>query len=179
MTAISIVVLVTWFLVTCLSQFHWQPMERLKTNDICALIPNWKLFAPRPGTSDYYLVVRDYGPLEGWGRWREIPLGHSRSPWRFLWNPQKRQVKMLTDVVRDGSQLARHLPLEGLVLSLPYLAILNYVTFIRRPPLCLQTQFMILKTEGTLDKEEPQLVFLSAIHDLHPACSKQTQGMLL
>jgi hypothetical protein len=167
MTAACILLLLIWFVISLFHQFDVKLIAALKRRDIASLIPHWKLFAPRPGTSDYHLVFRDYDAHAGWSRWRELPI--SDGPWSFwrgIWNPGKRRIKMLSDVVRDGSKLVTIIPLADLILTLPYLAVLNYVSRLPRANASLSTQFMVLKSDGFSDDREPQLVFLSAMHDL-------------
>ena len=167
MTITCVVVLFVWFLLSAMMQMNLRFMTSFKKCDLFSLIPNWKLFAPRPGTSDYHLVYRHFDLQNRWSQWQEIPIDHNEHFWRVMWNPEKRLVKMLSDVVREGSQLAQKMGLNALLHSLPYLAVLNHVSCLPELTLSRKAQFMILKTEGLFNDEEPQLVFLSAVHDLH------------
>jgi hypothetical protein len=176
MTVICIVILVGWFLISVLSQLNVKAVAPLKARDIFSLIPNWSFFAPRPGTSDYHLLFRDSDHAEAWSRWREIPLANRRTLWGAIWNPEKRKTKALSDVVRGLVRLAQDKALKDFSLTLPYLAILNYVSSIRRSTPCVQTQFMILKSEGFFADQDPQFLFMSNAHNVAPLpnCVEQT-----
>src|SRR5215470_1017153 len=128
MTVICIAILTGWFLISVLSQLNVPTIKPLKEHDIFSLIPNWSFFAPRPGTSDYHLVFRDMDSDGNWDRWQEIPLTDRRTLWSAIWNPQKRKTKTLSDVVRGLLGLAQDSSLKDFSLTLPYLAILNYIS---------------------------------------------------
>jgi hypothetical protein len=166
MTIICIVILAGWFLISLAAQMNARPVAYLRARDIFSLIPNWSFFAPRPGTSDYHLVFRDSDESGEWSRWREIPLNEKRTLWGAIWNPQKRRTKTLSDVVRALIGLAQKKTLNDFSLTLPYLSILNYISSFPRSGQSLQTQFMILKSEGFFDDQEPQFLFLSNMHNL-------------
>jgi hypothetical protein len=168
MTAICIVILAGWFLISVLAQLNIKAVARLKAHDIFSLIPNWSFFAPRPGTSDYHLLFRDADSAGEWSRWREIPLANRRTLWGAIWNPQKRNTKALSDVVRGLVRLAQDQTFKNFSLTLPYLAILNYVSSIPRSTPCVQTQFMILKSEGFFADQDPQFLFMSNMHNVIP-----------
>ena len=166
MTTFCIAVLVAWLLISTLAQLSWAPMKKLKTHDAFSLIPNWSFFAPKPGTSDYHLVYRDTDSSGGTGQWREIPLADERTLWGAIWNPQKRKTKTLSDVVRGLITLAKDRSLKDYSLTLPYLAILNYISSLPRSGPWVRTQFMILKSEGFYSEQDPQFLFLSNEHRL-------------
>ncbi len=166
MTTICIVILAAWFLISALAQLKWAPTKWLKAHDHFSLIPNWSFFAPRPGTSDYHLVFRDTDSNGAAGQWREIPLADKRTLWGAVWNPQKRRTKTLSDVVRGLVILSQDRTLRDYSLTLPYLAILNYISSIPRSGPSVQTQFMILKSEGFYSERDPQFLFLSKEHRL-------------
>ncbi|MGH9584744.1 MAG: hypothetical protein ACRD4O_17625, partial [Bryobacteraceae bacterium] len=104
-----------------------------------------------------------------WNRWQEIPLSTGRTLWGAIWNPEKRKTKSLSDVVRGLVRMAQEHKLKDFTLTLPYLSILNYVSSLPRSAPRLQTQFMILKSEGFFTRQEPQFLFLSNAHNLAPA----------
>src|SRR5437667_4109401 len=75
----------------------WKPLQTFKYNDLAAFIPAWTFFAPNPVTTDTRVL------------WREMLFGGSISPWhevlppsngllRAVWNPTKRQRKLITAV---------------------------------------------------------------------------------
>lgn len=166
MTTVCILFLSAWFIISALAQLDIPGVAALKTHDIFSLIPNWSFFAPRPGTSDYHLLFRDSSPTGPAGKWREISLHDKRTLWGAVWNPQKRKSKTLSDVVRALVRLAQDRSLKDYSLTLPYLAILNYVSSIPRDMRSQQTQFMILKSDGFFSEEDPQFLFMSNLHRL-------------
>jgi hypothetical protein len=168
MTLICIAILAGWFLISVLSQLNLKVVAPLKAHDIFSLIPNWSFFAPRPGTSDYHLLFRDSDSSAEWGGWHEIPLADTRTLWGAIWNPEKRKTKALSDVVRGLVRLAQDRKLRDFSLTLPYLSILNFVSSIPRSTPCVQTQFMILKSEGFFADQDPQFLFMSNMHNVAP-----------
>ncbi len=182
MTPICLVILSAWFLISALSQLNLAGGEgsrlgknfyrvlgaakALKARDIFSLIPNWSFFAPRPGTSDYHLLFRDIGADGECGKWRELSLSDARTLWGAIWNAQKRSRKVLSDVVRGLVRLAQDKSRKDFCLTLPYLAILNYVSSLPRNDRSVRTQFMILMSHGFLSEQDPQFVFMSNVHRL-------------
>lgn len=166
MTTVSIALLTVWLLASAYSQTKGRGVGRLRSHDIFSLIPNWSFFAPRPGTSDYHLLFRDIAADGAPLSWEEIPLADKRSLRGALWNPQKRKTKTLSDVVRGLLVLAQDTTLKDYSMTLPYLAILNYVSSLPRPAGRLETQFMILKSEGFFSRDDPKFLFLSNLHSL-------------
>lgn len=164
MTTICIAVLGIWFLISALSQLKVRGVSELKTHDIFSLIPNWSFFAPRPGTSDYHLLFRDIHANGTPCKWQEIPLAEERTLFGAVWNPQKRRTKTLSDVVRGLLQMAQDTSIKDFSLTLPYLAILNYISSLPRSTSCAETQFMILKSEGFFSDQNPKFLFLSNLH---------------
>lgn len=166
MTPVCIAVLVIWFVVSAVSQLNCKPGHWLKARDFFSLIPNWSFFAPRPGTFDYHLVFRDIGTDGASGRWQELPLADGRTLLGAIWNAPKRSRKVLSDVVRGLVRLAQDKSRKDFSLTLPYLAILNYVSSLPRTQRPAETQFMILMSHGFYSSQEPRLVFMSSVHKL-------------
>ncbi len=181
MTTICLIVLGLWFLVSALSQLNFATSEKngkdfsfgllnatraLKARDIFSLIPNWSFFAPRPGTSDYHLLFRDIDLSGQCGKWRELSLADARTLTGAIWNAPKRSRKVLSDVVRGLVRLAQDKSRKDFCLTLPYLAILNYVSSLPREDRSVRTQFMILMSHGFISELDPQFVFMSNVHRL-------------
>jgi hypothetical protein len=165
METIPIVLLILWFSFAALAQLKLTAFEPLRPHDIFSLIPNWSFFAPRPGTSDYHLLFRDCDSSGNFGKWQEVALSDPRTLIGAIWNPQKRNKKALSDTVRAISiLLTKTGSLKGIHFSIPYLATLNYISSIPRSGSATQTQFMILKSDGFLSSQDPELVFVSHVH---------------
>jgi hypothetical protein len=167
MTTICLVILSVWVLVSALSQLNLGVTKALKARDMFSLIPNWSFFAPRPGTSDYHLLFRDIDSRGECGKWRELALAEARTLSGAIWNAPKRSRKVLSDVVRGLVRLAQDKSRKDFSLTLPYLAILNYVSALpRNDPSLKTTQFMILMSHGFFSEQDPQFVFMSNAHRL-------------
>lgn len=159
--------LVVWYVLSILAQIYrggW--MSAVKYHDIFSLIPSWTFFAPRPGTSDLNLLYRDRlidGQLTPW---REVSLGQGGFL-RWIWNPDKRRRKCVTDMCQSLQAYAlRTRSLERVLIHLPYISLLNYVSALPRNGLHEATQFMLVRTYGEDRHEEPQIVFVSNFHSL-------------
>lgn len=133
--------------------------------DLFTLVPEWRFFAPNPVQGDYYLLYRDQladGTVTGWS---EVRLGQKRRWWNVAWNPGKRASKALVDAIVELSGEAKTSP-AVLVGSIPYLALLNYISSLKRFSSPAFTQFTILHALSSGEDREPKLVFASDLHSL-------------
>src|SRR5438477_2925386 len=126
---VVVIIYVIWGAATVANQFHsWSPTW-LRAVDIFGLIPIWTFFAPNPGMTDYYLLYRDRLPDGSFDNWRKVELKQSENGFRLaLWNPTKRKHKALTDMVSLLITLAQHWSSEELIVTVPYILILNFIT---------------------------------------------------
>jgi hypothetical protein len=166
MTLLCICILACWFLISALAQLNVPGVRFLKARDALSLIPNWSFFAPRPGTFDYHLLFRDAGPPGQFSPWEDIPLADQRSLLGAIWNPQKRSKKVLSDVVQSLVRLAQDRTMRDFSLTIPYLAILNYVSSGPHQSAASHTQFMILRSDGFFSRKDPEFLFCSSTHAL-------------
>jgi hypothetical protein len=99
--------------------------EAIERHDIFGLIPRWTFFAPRPGTSDHFVLYRVRVGGE-WLRWSVVPLAARRSPLSVVWHPAKRRVKVLLDVAEGLRRVADQTRDDPrlMCLSTPYLLLL-------------------------------------------------------
>jgi hypothetical protein len=156
---------------------RWKPLQTLKYNDLAAFIPAWTFFAPNPGTTDTRIL------------WREMLFGGSISPWhevlppnngplRPVWNPTKRQRKLITDVGPMVLCLAHTNPKsEYTLISLPYLIILHRVMSLPASPIVCARQFLVVQTthEGAGEGEMHPL-FASRWHALDVTIGSQADS---
>jgi hypothetical protein len=150
-----------WFVLSIAKQFP-SLESRLPGGVLGELLPNWKFFAPEPGTSDFRIVLRRLVSGE-WTSWTDItPLRRQRIRW--LWHPAKFEAKAVLDVVailldewrRSNGQL------EAIAISWPYLVLLQYVSgFADRAS---QVQFSIVQSRGFDSHRETIPLFASGIH---------------
>jgi hypothetical protein len=177
------VVLGVWLVCTILGQFATVTRGKrfgwVRRWDYAGLIPTWTFFAPNPATADLHVVYRDRLADGTLTPWTEALFIEPRRYWHVFWNPGKRQRKVFTDLIGTLSrQLARvkarsrrknkrrYHPLpKFLHTSLPYLAILNYVSCLPRLNRSSATQFALFRAEdGNADRA--RLLIVSALHEL-------------
>ena len=159
-------VLAVWFGVSILGQFDVRPAHLLRRHDLFGLIPRWTFFAPRPGRTDYHLMLQVF--LQDMPRtWTEQPLAATRTLLGAAWNPEKRNRKALADLVRSMMRVASSLDREDLwqiQYTVPYIALLAYLSGLAAADGGTHVRFMILESEGFFRDREPWPVFLSARH---------------
>ena len=161
-----------WFFLSAACQLPTGLATRIRGWDPLNLLPTWSFFAPHPGTHDLHLLYRDRLPDGTCSVWREVlPPKPSRfvSP---LWNPGRRHTKALFDLTKNlvlEAKAHREAP-QVLQLSLPYLALLYFVSRQPRPYQASMTQFLLMRTERLASLAaaagEPATVFLSFFHSL-------------
>ncbi|HEU4679969.1 MAG TPA: hypothetical protein VFS35_10640 [Terrimicrobiaceae bacterium] len=165
---VVIIIYVAWGAATIANQFHsWCPVW-LRSLDIFGLVPVWTFFAPNPGMTDYYLLYRDRLPDGSFDNWRKVDLKEAENGFRLaFWNPAKRKHKALSDIVSSLVRLAKHRQSETLIVSVPYLLILNLVTSRPHSLGANGTQFMVLEHGGfSGEPERSRVIVMSAIHGL-------------
>jgi hypothetical protein len=164
--AILVAVFVLWFALSAIGQFDWRVTRWLRGHDYFSLIPRWTFFAPRPGRTDYHLMVQVFhGDVPQ--PWREQPLADRRTWLGALWNPEKRHRKALSDLVRGVTRAMAEIDRATrwqVQYTVPYIAILNYLSAAAAGEGASHVRFMILECEGFYFEREPWPVFLSARH---------------
>lgn len=134
----------------------------MRRRDVFCLLPIWTFFAPRPGTTDTRLLWREAFGGGHVGPWHELSPPQW-SPWRAVWNPDRRTQKAITDA---GGLLAQDRGVsETTILTIPYLMLLSYVASQRGSPHAVARQFIVVQTAGeapAFDDVEP--VALSRWH---------------
>jgi hypothetical protein len=159
--------LVAWFFLSVLNQFFRGTWLRwILQYDHFALIPRWTFFAPNPGVVDWNILYRDRsidGTLTVWYEVSPIQYGK----WRSLWNPDKSIQKGISDMCQTLLFLVRtQHSKQGLLLQVPYIALLIYVCRQSRDPTTESRQFMIVQTDGYYRSTKPHVLFISAFHNL-------------
>lgn len=168
MVALTLIVLLAaWFALSVWAQVGRGPwLGALRYYDVCGVVPSWSFFAPRPGTSDLNLLYRDRLVDGQLTPWREIALGYPGSA-RWAWNPHKRRRKCVVDLCQSLQGVAQQTKsVERVLLQLPYIALLNYVSGMPRNGLHAATQFMVVRTFGPDASAEPDILFVSSFHAL-------------
>jgi hypothetical protein len=173
-SAVLLGLLAFWFLLSVLAQFRrvgrvgeW--LNGVKGKDVLALIPSWTFFAPNPGTRDHELLYRDRLVDGRYSTWKEIerPVG---SLVRAIWNPSKRRQKAVVDMcsilMRVAAQSKTEMAAKRLVISVPYLGLLTYVSCREASPLSVSRQFLIANTFGHHTDKKPEILYVSHLHAL-------------
>jgi len=123
-------------------------LRTLKDRDVAALLPAWTFFAPNPGVTDTRLLWRDLRPDATASAWHEV-LPPRASLLRAVWNPRKRQGKLITDAGAMVARMAAENPDNIAVLvSMPYLVILHGVCAEPSSPMAVARQFLVLQTDS-------------------------------
>jgi hypothetical protein len=162
------VVYVFWGAATIANQFRsWCPAW-LTAIDVCGLIPTWTFFAPTPGMTDYYLLYRDRLADGSFDNWRQVELKGSENGWRLaLWNPTKRRQKALSDTVNALIALSRGRASDALIVTVPYVLVLNLITSRPHSLGTTATQFMVLEHSGfSHEPDRSRVLVMSAVHRL-------------
>lgn len=161
-----------YFVVSVLGQFDLKTFDNWRYYDVFALVPIWTFFAPSPGQSDYHLIYRDQLPDGTLTDWTEVAITERRNKASFLWNPEKRTKKVLSDVVamamgyvRDGEGLGREF-----ILTFPYLVLLNAVCGLPASGEGARRQFLVVETFGfQRQASSMRLLITSELHPLSAA----------
>lgn len=156
-----------WFVASCLRQIPRPWADRLCAWDVVGILPVWRFFAPMPGPFDFHLLYRDrLGDGVTVTPWMEhLPIPRRRAI-SLLWNPDKRYRKALLDLAQELARAqARGTP-DQILISVPYLVILQYISALPRPEPVAATQFALMVSEGAAYDPSPALLFLSSFHTL-------------
>ena len=156
-----------WLVLTIGKQFRHPFFRRIGRLDTFNLLPIWTFFAPNPGKTDLHILFRDAlgdGSLTGW---QEILHGHKRRI-RLLWNPAKREDKILRDCVQVLRRSERELSARpALFFTVPYLMILGHVLRASIPDYAAARQFLLVE-EGCYPGGDTIPVFMSSFHSVSP-----------
>jgi hypothetical protein len=164
--ALIAAVLLVWFALSVVQQFGPRWFEHVRDYDVFGLLPLWTFFAPNPGHSDFHLVYRDRDDDGVLTNWREFVLCHERRSVEWLWNPDKRGKKVLADVAATLTDYANaDAPPDDLMLSLPYLLLLNVVAGLE-PRTGVTRQFAVVETFGYRPIQPTRVILVSDFHPL-------------
>ena len=162
--------LVTWLFLTVaanLSLLGKVVFAKIRLGRWFSLVPSWSFFAPNPSNSDYALFYRERFDYGGLSDWREVPFScRERTLLTTVWNPDSRPKKAVSDA---ASHILRLMKLNkkadmSLIMSVPYLLILNRISHISRGPGVSGRQFLLVR--HSIVEPDPSVVVLSNVHDL-------------
>ena len=170
---IVITFLTIWLLLTVLCQFKETKISSYVRGkvDVFGLIPLWTFFAPRPGKRDYHLLYRDKINDEINSEWQELEITEERSFWSWFWNPEKRDKKILSDIVQNLVSSIPHYKNDKvdhdlLMFSMPYIIVLHAVSQCKVTEKDTLRQFMLAETSGYFKDIPPSVILLSVFHQI-------------
>jgi len=146
------------------------------------VVPIWTFFAPNPGRTDTHIVYRDIYDDGALSKWRQLEL-NSRPGVFGLSRGERRVSKGIVDLqhqllngpftspeevaTTNVDQTRAFKPASpGIVLSTPYLAILNLVTLASHDLFAIGTQFAVAVSEGQEWDEYATVLFIGARHTI-------------
>ena len=151
-----------WLLLTLVRAFGHAALRTLRVPRwLWPLLPNWNLFAPKPGVADYYVMYRDQRGEGEPGPWLTAYQPEARTWSHGVWNPNKVQAKAVFDWVQQLAQAMNAMEEGGeeqLLQSAPYLHLLHFVRRLPREDAQDQTQFAIVVREPAHNFEGTLLV---------------------
>lgn len=151
-----------WLLLTVVRATGPGTLAKLQVPRVVwALLPNWNLFAPKPGVADYYVLYRDQVGSAEPGPWQFAYRPEVRKWSHGLWNPNKVQAKAVFDLVQQLARVVLEMKEGGeeeLLQSAPYQHLLHFVRRLPRPEAQDQTQFSIVVAEPDHQYEATLLV---------------------
>jgi hypothetical protein len=162
------VALGTWLGASVVCQYPSHIERLLRRYDACSLIPRWHFFAPRPSMQDFHLVYRDRSASGGVSPWHEVPAATSHPLASPVWNPGRRHNKALFDAVQALLKLSERAGgrERELQLTVPYIALLTYVSGLPRLDEPEMTQFALVASQRQSSTASPTVFFVSGLHAL-------------
>lgn len=128
------------------------------------LIPKWSFFAPTPCVHDYHLLFRYKSEDNTVSDWQIAYQTKKRSPFSFIWNPEKKRNKGFLDAILNLLALCDQLEnIKQICICIPYLILLDKVDSMCQNPKMKQVQFIILTQ--SIDSGY-QTSFISELHPI-------------
>lgn len=156
-----------WYALSVCNQFPFEVNKLIRSRDVFHLVPRWTFFAPNPGVTDYHLVYRSVSVGTEGACWQEIAWNRQRPWYSFAWNPTKRLRKLQLDITQSILRLYQDdelLPQAAIVLTIPYLLLLNVAATQVRDQAADFVQFAIVQTFGFQPRQPPEVLIASALH---------------
>jgi hypothetical protein len=101
--------------------------------------------------------------------WREEIIAIDRTLRQMVWHPRRRMEKAVFDAASELFRISEHMKqVEQIQLTVPYLALLNFVTNpVPHEPDASHVQFLLASSAGHEEGVEPRMLFLSEFHALN------------
>ena len=164
--AISILIFLlylVWGLFSLLTQSNDRLRRKFKAVDPLGLIPNYRFFCPNPIRTDYHIYFRVRHGDAAVTEWEEIIIG-KRNPFiSFLWNPLKRDRKILYKTVKQMRGSSRKKEEDP-----TYLAMLSWIRKKNAQQPQDAIQFRITSRQDLSPKSVEREVHRSEFHAINP-----------
>lgn len=118
-------------------------------------VPNNRLFSPKPVSHDYEILYKDV-LSDSWLKYN-VP---KKNRFSLLWCPSIRVTKSIGTIVRHLMKIKDN---ETVMISYPYLRILNLINMKAKERNISKVQFMICLSKGFQDNRH-EYVFISEEH---------------
>jgi hypothetical protein len=161
--------LIGWFAASVSAQVFQGVHDRLWFVSRFGLIPSWRFFAPRPAMDDTHLLYRDRFRTQVIGPPHCVSTIEDRRWHHLFWNPQKFHNKVFTDLCQSMRRHLRQINQDSvdsrvIVLSTPYLVLLNLVMRMPRPPDVEARQFILVTEKSFAEDPDRKIVFVGEFH---------------
>jgi hypothetical protein len=178
MLIVYIVLFSCWYVCCILWQF--EPIRKrltgFRTINSFGLLPIWTFFAPLPGMSDTHMLYRDKLTDGSLTDWQEIHAFEKRKFYHFIWNPFKRNSKLIVDALSevkkiknnsDKVEMDEKAEQNFIKLSQGYLVLLNLaVKNSKVTDASRARQFVVLDSYWISEKREVTPIFISPFHTI-------------
>jgi hypothetical protein len=181
-----VIVLSVWLLMTAIVQLPFTNCRRIRIYDpVGHLLPGWNFFAPKPVRADFAVWYRSWDSYENdreevggddGSPWLELAGIEQRRPIDGIVNPARYTRKsiftcctaIITMVARGGYQSdpTTALPADAVLVSLPYLLVLNKVTTLCSRVVAVQFRIDVVRYDAEIPRSAT--VFRSAVHRTRP-----------
>lgn len=158
-----------WFAGTALKNEptrKWRWSERI--DPVALVLPDWRFFAPNPGVHDNHILFRDELPDGEVTDWQEVTVVRQRKLSHIVWYPDRREEKIFFDAINEIAKTVHDERMKDpgdVQITCAYLFLLNYLTHhVEHHDKAIKTQFLITRSDGRAEQEEPLILFLSNLH---------------
>jgi hypothetical protein len=162
----------SWFVLSVFFQFR-KLSAKMSRYDPLGLLPRWTFFAPNPGIYDYHIVYRaiageDTKVNESFTAtsWQNIQIFRASSAIPFLWNPERRVSKTVSDATNSIIGVLRQSTKgQDLVCYTPAYFLITHLAQ-RATALGTKIEWAIVRSHGFRGDRVISPVFVSNVHEV-------------
>jgi hypothetical protein len=176
----------SWLLISVVHQFSTRAGKAVRRHNALGLIPGWTFFAPNPGTIDYRFVYRD-GTDQEFSPWQEIEWCRPRACGHAFWHPDRHRTKLVLDYINalvitikeiDKMDLPENDGRLSLLVSVPYLALLNIAMTMPRVHGGQFRQFALIEQSPGRSEQSPRVILCSGPHPFEESLKRLSKAEL-